>query len=262
MLCVLLGMVLTLPLFAGPRSFDSLFPGLNEKVRSAVFSGEGYIKASERSDGFKLIGADAGQESPLDRDITGDILAKRPGFIVETLLVIPGGSKAVSLLDVYNALGRIRDLKGRLYRSHSRNENIPLFEEATRLASEKKNTPIADPPLASAIPSSETVFIRLKDVNFGNSYYRGNLRLMEYGLRYSLTNNKNLNYLFIPVIKEEKFTAQFYFEQVQEGILIYSIAGADVSDFVSSKIDMASAIGKRLAVILSWVTDGIAKTGQ
>jgi hypothetical protein len=63
------------------------------------------------------------------------------------------------------------------------------------------------------------------------------------------------------VIKEEKFIAQLYFELIQEGILIYSIAGADVSDFVSSRIDMSSAISKRLAVIIAWVAEGITKNG-
>jgi hypothetical protein len=60
----------------------------------------------------------------------------------------------------------------------------------------------------------------------------------------------------IPVIKQEKFTAQLYFEPITEGILVYGLAGADVSDFIMSRMDMSSAIGKRLAVIISWVIDG------
>jgi len=99
--------------------------------------------------------------------------------------------------------------------------------------------------------------MRLKDANFGNSYYRGDIALFRNGLRYSLTNNKNISYFFITVIKEEKFTVQLYFEVIAEGILIYSLAGTDVSDFISSRIDMPSAINKRLAVIISWAAEGI-----
>jgi hypothetical protein len=87
------------------------------------------------------------------------------------------------------------------------------------------------------------------------------MSLNQYGFLYTLANYKDMTYLFIPVIKEEKFIAQFYFEPVAEGILIYSIAGADVSDFISSKINMPSAIRKRLEVILSWIVDGIKKKG-
>jgi hypothetical protein len=161
------------------------------------------------------------------------------------------------LLDVYNALGNIRALKGRLYHSATRDQDIPLFEDATRIAGAKKTSPIPDPGPASSIPLSETVYLRIKDVNFGNSYYRGDIHRDTFGLLYRLSNYKNLTYLFIPVIREEKFIAQLYFEPIAEGVLVYSIAGADVSDFVASKIDMPSAIAKRLAVIISWVVDGI-----
>jgi hypothetical protein len=176
---------------------------------------------------------------------------------VESLLVVPLENRKINLLDVYNALGNIRGLKGRLYRSHTRDEEVPLFEDATRLESAGKANPIPDPGPASRLPDSETIYIRLKDVNFGNSHYRGDMSLDEFGLRYRLSNNKNLTYLFIPVIREEKFTAQLYFEIIEEGVLVYSIAGADVSGFVSSRINMPSAISKRLAVIISWVADGI-----
>jgi hypothetical protein len=254
---LLIGIFFAFPLFAQARSFNAIFPGLPENVRSAVFSSEGYIRSSEKSTGLKTMSGTG--TSTIDPQIAGAVLSIQPGFVVESLRVIPQ-TQGISLLGVYNALGNIRGLKGMLYNSRSKNKDVPLFEDATRLQSEKKNTPIPDPGPASKLPSSETVYIKLKDVNFGNSYYRGEVKLAQYGLRYSLSNYKNVSYLFVPVIKEEKFTAQLYFEPIQEGILIYSIAGADVSDFVSSRIDMASAISKRLAVIIAWVAEGISGT--
>jgi hypothetical protein len=104
--------------------------------------------------------------------------------------------------------------------------------------------------------------MRLKVANFGNSFYRGNITLFQRGLRYNLTNNKNISYFFITIIKEERFTMQLYFEVISEGVLIYSLAGTDVSDFVSSRIDMGSAINKRLSVIISWAAEGIAEKGS
>jgi hypothetical protein len=253
-LIIFLAALSALPVCAEIRSFDGIFPRLPPEIRSAAFSEAGYVKSTEKSSGLALI------DGPLlDPRIRSAVLDKSPGFLVESLRVISGSSGTITLLDVYNALGNIRDLKGRVYRSHTRNKEVPLFEDATRLESEKKTAPVPDPAPASVVPQSETVYLRLKDVNFGNTYYRGDLILDQYGLRYRLTNNKNINYLFIPVIKEEKFTAQLYFEPVEEGVLIYGIAGADVSDFVSSKIDMPSAISKRLAVILSWAADGVRK---
>jgi len=241
----------------GRRSFNDIFPGIAPAVRNSAFSNEGYAKSAENIPASSLVGSGRGGIPP---QIIESVFEKKPGFLVESIKVIPGTDGKYSLLDVYNALGKIRGLKGRLYHSHTRNEDVPLFEEVTRIESPRKNTPVADPPLASRVPASETIYMRLKDANFGNSFYRGDITLFQRGLRYSLTNNKNISYYFIPVIKEERFTVQLYFEVISEGILIYSLAGADVSDFVSSKIDMPSAINKRLAVIISWVAEGITNT--
>jgi hypothetical protein len=241
----------------GKRSFNEIFPGIAPSVRQAVFSNEGYSKPSVNIPRSSLVGGVSG--SGIDPQIIESVFAKKPGFLVESINVVPGAEGGYSLLDVYNALGNIRGLKGRLYHSASRNEKVALFEDVTRIESPKKNTPVADPPPAARIPPSETIYMRLKDANFGNSFYRGDIALFQRGLRYSLTNYKNITYFFITVIKEEMFTVQFYFEVISEGVLIYSLAGADVSDFVSSRIDMPSAINKRLAVIISWAAEGITE---
>jgi hypothetical protein len=251
-------------LMPGKRSFNDIFPGIAPAAGQAAFSNDGYSKSAENIPRSSLIGSGQGGAftSGIDPQIIDSVYGKKPGFLVESIKVIPDAGGVYSLLDVYNAVGNIRGLKGRLYHSHTRNEDIPLFEEVTRIESPKKNTPVADPPPAARIPHSETIYMKLKDANFGNSYYRGDIMLFQRGLRYSLTNNKNITYFFITVIKEERFSVQLYFEVISEGILIYSIAGADVSDFVSSRIDMPSAISKRLSVIISWAAEGITEKGK
>ena len=82
------------------------------------------------------------------------------------------------------------------------------------------------------------------------------MALLQYGIRYTMTNFRNMTYLFVPVIREGKFIAQLYLEPVLEGVLIYSVAGADVSDFFASRIHVPSAISKRLEVITEWAADG------
>ena len=242
-------------IFAQTRSFDEVFPNLSKEIKKSAFGNSGYVKSSQRTSGFLIMGND--KNSKLDPQIVNNVLRKNPGYLVESILVIPDSS--VNLLDIYNALGNIRDLRGRLYNSATRNQAVPLFEEATRIQSSRQTNAVPDPAPSKTLPSAETVYIRLKDVNFGNTYYRGDMTLVQNGLRYTLTNFRNISYLFVPVMKEEKFIAQLYFEPIKEGILIYSIAGADISDFVASKIDIDSAISKRLNVIISWAADGIRK---
>jgi len=233
------------------RSLDTIFPGLAPETKNAVFSADGYMKSTKASSVNNLL---IKHPNTLNPDITAKVLNSNSGFFVEAMLVLPGNK---SLLQIYNAIGNIQDLRGRTYQSFTKGTEVPLFEEATRIESAKKNNPIPDPPPALSVPKTDTVYVRLKDVNFGNCYYRGDMIAEKNGLRFSLTNYKSLSYMLVPVIKEEKFIAQLYFENIQEGILVYGITGAEVSDFVASKIDMLSAIKKRMAVIIAWGSDGL-----
>jgi len=255
--CLFLFLIFTNNIFAQFRAFDDVFPNLNQDIKTLAFNDSGYVKSSQKSSGFSIIGN--GQNSKLDPQIVNNVLRKSPSFLVESIMVLHGKPGSVNLIDIYNALGSISDLKGRLYNSATRKQLVPLFEEANRIVSDKQMTAIPDPPPSKTLPRNETAYFRLKDINFGNTYYRAEMLLIQNGLRYTLTNFRSMSYLFIPVIKEDKFIAQLYFEPIQEGILIYSVAGADISDFVASKIDMDSAISKRLNVINSWAIDGIKK---
>jgi len=241
---------------AQQRSINDIFPNISAAVKEEIFTENGYVKSSEKTNGFVIL---ANEQSALNPQIVNMVLRGNPGYFTESILIIPVIQNSVNLLDIYNALGKIRLLKGRLYDSHTRGRPVPLFEDATRLTSERQLTPIPDPMSASTLPGTETIYVRLRDTNFGNTYYRAEIAIMGNGIRCTLTNFRSMNYLLIPVIKEEKFTAQLYFEPIQEGVLIYSVAGADISDFFASRIDINSAISKRLAVITGWAADGIKK---
>jgi hypothetical protein len=243
-------------LFAGPRSFDDIFPGLDKPVRERVFSDSPYLSSFDKKTAYNLLNAPG-----LDAQISAGIIMSRPTILIESLALIPyDRGVPLELVDVYNSLRNIRDLKGRLYHSATRDEDVPLFEDATRIEGQNKTGPVRDPAPKSSMPEAETIYIRLKDVNFGNSYYRGDIVLNHHGFLYTLSNYRDLTYLLFPVIKAEKFTVRFYFEPLREGLLIYSISGADVSDFIASRIDIPSAIQKRLEVIFAWMHDGIRNT--
>ena len=239
------------------RSFDDIFPDISESIRETAFTDEGFFVSHTALSPEIIIGL---SQSTIENRIINTVLSKQPGFLVESIQVVPGLQGRYSLLDVYNALGNTRKLQGRLYRSHRRNDEVPLFEEVTRLDNERRNNPINDPPPATSIPRSETIFMRLKDANFGNTFYRGDMVLENRGLHYTLTNNRTISLAFIPIIREERFTALLYFEPISEGVLIYALAGADVPGIANSlRIDMSSAISKRLAVIIGWVAEGITE---
>jgi hypothetical protein len=144
------------------RSFNDVFPGIAPTVRQAAFSNEGYSKSAEKIPRFSLIGGALG--SGINTQLIDSVFAKKPGFLVESIKVVPDAEGGYSLLDVYNALGNIRGLKGRLYDSFSRNEKAALFEEATRIESQKK-TPLSRilPRLQeSPLPKQSTCGLRTR----------------------------------------------------------------------------------------------------
>ena len=234
------------------RSFDDIFPSLDESQKKEAFSEEGTIRSVKKNEALEFLPAPGS-----GIDLYGTVMRSNPSYLAESLLVIPYQGKVFTGLDAYNALGKISDLKGRLYHSHTRDAEVALFQEAVRLENEKSGKAVPDPLPARELPNAETVFIRLKDVNFGNTYYRTDMSVTPFGLTYKITNTRNITYLLFTVLREDKFNSILYIEPLTDGMLIYSMAGADASDFISSMIDIPSAISKRLLVFLSWIKDNL-----
>jgi hypothetical protein len=150
--------------FGQRRSFDDLFPGLDPGQKKQALSG---VLTEARDGDFYLRLSPSGEPGT---KIAGFVLADiRPACLIESLTVVPYLDAPLELLDLYNAVGKIRDLKGRLYHSATRDENIPLFEEASRIQGPKNFALVPDPGHSARLPAAERVYIRLKDVNFGNS---------------------------------------------------------------------------------------------
>jgi hypothetical protein len=251
--CVFLLCFAACSLFGQRRSFEDLFPGFDPEKKDRAFTGA-LVETRDRD--FSLRLAPPGEPAA---GIAGFVLEDlRPVCLVESLTVIPYLDAPLELLDLYNAMGQIRGLKGRLYHSATRDRNIPLFEEADRIQGPGNYATLPDPPQSATLPATDRIYLRLKDANFGNSYYQGDISTLSRGLLYGLTNFRNLSYGIFPVIRERKFKAQFYVEPLAEGILVYSAAAAEAGDFISGLVNVPSAIRKRLEVIVGWLVDSIA----
>jgi hypothetical protein len=229
---------------------DDVFPDLDAEIKKEAFSSTGYLVS--RNDNRQTL------KSPsVDHLVRSRINNIKPTVVVECLLVIPYPSDPLDLVGIYNGLRRIRALGGRLYHSETRGADIPLFENVTRLESAKRSTAKEDPLPQNSLSNSETIYIRLKDANFGNCYYQADITKNIPGFIYTLFNNRDMTYFVIPVIKSGCFVAQFYFEPISEGVLVYCVSGAEVSGLIASQVDMPSAIRKRLAVIIDWIIEGV-----
>jgi hypothetical protein len=209
------------------RSFDDIYPDLSPKNRAAVFSKDGFLYSNEEGTSIKT----------------------------NTIRLLQNSN--ASMLQVYNNAGNISGLKGRTYFSFTRNKNIPLFDDAVEIESEKKTGMIKKWQRAESVPSSKTLYLKLKDTNFGNTYYRADITGGDKSITVVLTNFKNINFIIFPVIKENNFVCKMYFEKVDEGLLAATEATVKVESFAGQNIDAPSAIKKRLDVIIEWILEGL-----
>ena len=235
-----------------PRFLHHLFPDLGVDQMQAVFSRAGLRNTFVWRETPQILPA-----SNSGIDLLDIVMEKKPVQLVEALAVIPYNQRVLTRLDAYNAIGRIENISTYTVYSSSREEFIPLFEESTRLDNGSRSRPIPDPPPAAVLPSSETVYIRLKDTFFGNTFFRGTFSVSQYGIIYNMTNNTPVWFMVFPIMRAERFTAIIYVEPISEGMLIYGVAGLTVPEFLLNRMDIGFQIDRRVSLLMRWLRDGL-----
>ncbi|MDR0443125.1 MAG: hypothetical protein LBH44_06950 [Treponema sp.] len=238
-----------------PRSFDALFPSFSQTQKASVFSNRG-LRYSFEKDGSPALIPDP--DSGID--ILSSVMIKKPSHIIEVLVVVPYNERELEMLDLYNALGRIENIKDHSVHINGRDFNV--FTETTRLVSAKNRKAVSDPPPADMLPYSETMYLRFKEVYFGNLFLRGDISMSLYGITYSITNFTDVRFLLLPVMKAERFTAILYLEPVKEGVLIYCMSGLYIPGFIADRVNITPSVNSRIAVLLSWITEGLRRQGN
>jgi hypothetical protein len=234
------------------RSFDELFPNFTQRQKTLAFSNEGLKYSFEKGGSPRLLPAvDSGI------DLLSSVMSKKPSHIIEAMAVVPYHERELDILDVYNALGYIENLKNHSFRYNGRDINI--FEETTRIESARNRKAIPDPPPADMLPYSETMYLRFKDSYYGNLFIRGDISMSLYGITYSMTNFTDVRYLLVPIIKTEGISIIIYLEPVKEGVLVYSMSGIYLPGFIADRVNIAPNINRRVNALISWITEGLRR---
>jgi hypothetical protein len=92
--------------FSGIRSFEEVFPGLSSLQKRVVMSRMGLRNSFDKDSSPILIPA-----SDSGINLLNYVMAKKPSHIVEALVVVPYNERELDMVDVYNALGRIKNIK-------------------------------------------------------------------------------------------------------------------------------------------------------
>jgi len=232
------------------RTFDDVFPNFTQIQKIRVMNGTGLRYSFENDGSPKLI---PGPDSGLD--LLSRVMAKKPSHIIEALVVVPYINRELDMLDIYNALGRVRNIKDHKIISNDR--EFVIFKETTRLVSAKNRKPIPDPEPTNILPHSETMYLLFLDPYIGDLYLRGEVSVSLYGITYSMTNFRDVSYSIFKVMKEERFNAIIYLEPIKEGILIYSVSGLYLPNFIAKRINLTPNMNRRITVLINWITSGL-----
>ena len=232
------------------RSIDVIFQGFTQRQKNQAMSNTG-LRHSFKKD-----------ESPVLRpnpdvgiNLLDSIMNTNPSHIIEALVVVPYRERELDLLDIYNALGRIEDIKN--YSVPFNGNDFYVFTESTRIESNRNRRAISDPLPSVMLPFSETMYLRLKEVNLGNLFLRGDISVSMYGITYSMTNFVDVRYFLIPIVGTERFITMLYLEPVIEGILIYCVSGFYIPGFIADRVNLTPNINRRIQIFINWITEGL-----
>ena len=233
-----------------PRSFDDVFPGFPPSMKARTMSSAGLRHSFEKDGSPMMLPApDSGI------DLLSSIIKKTPSHIIEALVVVPHGRKELDLLDIYNALGRIKKLKEHSIPINGR--DFYIFMDTTRIESPRNRKPIPDPPPAKILPPGETMYLCFTDSYMGDLHIRGDISVSLYGITYSMSNFTDIRYSLFRIMRAERYSTVIYLEPVNEGILIYSVTGFYLPGFIANRISLTPNINVRISALISWITEGL-----
>jgi len=232
------------------RSFYTIFPNLSPRQRVTATSSNGLRNYFLKEESPIII-----PNPDLGIDLVGSVMRKNPSHLIEALALVPYNGRELDLLDIYNALGRIEKIKDQSVILNG--NNFYVFTESTRIESNRNRRAVSDPVPAVTLPFSETMYLRLKEVNLGNLFLRGDISISMYGITYSMTNFTDVRYFLVPIVRAERFITILYLEPVIEGILIYSMTGFYLPGFIADRVNLTPNINRRIRIFISWITDGL-----
>ncbi|MDR2210638.1 MAG: hypothetical protein LBO65_04115 [Spirochaetaceae bacterium] len=232
------------------RQVRDIFPAIRTRQLNEALSSGGYLYSGTAAENLTL-NPRTGENLRIVKASLGN-----PGFFVEALRIVP--RREAGPLQIYNALQRIRSLKKQLYHSATRDRYMPLFPDTVRIEGpDRIRSFLPDPPPALRLPPENRMYVRLTDANFGHCYYTILLTAGTQAILCRITNFKTVNFGPIPVMRENTFVSLLYIEPVEEGLVVYCLAGAEVSNFIAKHVNISSALSKRLDVIVAWILDGL-----
>lgn len=232
------------------RSFDDIFPNFTRLQRARALNPQGIRNHFLKDESPTIV-----PNPDLGIDLLERVKNTNPSHIIEALVVLPYNEKEYNLLDIYNAVGRIENIKDTPVIVNG--NDYFVITESTRIAGSQNRRAIPDPSPSKTLPIAETMYLRLKESTIGNLFIRGEILVGLHGITYSMTNFLDVRYFLLPLMRAERFITIIYIEPVKEGILLYNMTGFYLPDFIADRVNLTPNINRRIQVFVNWISDSL-----
>ncbi|MCL1813980.1 MAG: hypothetical protein FWG29_10740 [Treponema sp.] len=181
-----------------------------------------------------------------------------PNVTVESLRLYKkrssqGNWTAAERTELYNGLTAISTLKGLEYFSKSRNAMRLLYETSAVIDGPDSKNPRPD-PVHSVPPAQMSVYVRQKDLTFGDNVYEFTYHAGESSFIVVQNNVTDLNYGPITVIGKNKLKSVVGVFDCGPYLVVYAASMAKASMLPGMKQRAGESIFNRANALLGWFT--------
>ena len=155
--------------------------------------------------------------------------------------------------DLFNGIIAVSTLKGLEYYSKRRNSMRLLYEISTVIDGPESKNPRADPVFRTP-PAEVSIFVRQKDLTFGDNIYKYTYYAYESAFIVLMENITSLSYGPVQVVGKNRLKSVIAIFDCGPHLLVYSASFAKASIVPGMKQRVGESISNRTNALLSWFT--------
>jgi hypothetical protein len=193
-------------------------------------------------------------DHPAAADLRAELAGEQPDVVVEALFLWKKPKMAAledEKLAAYNILRSVGSLTGIEYYSASRKAMRLFYEHSSLVSGPDGKTAVADGMLV-AVPYSETLYARQKDLSFGDNIYRYVFSSGDDYVRSLSVNLGTIRYGIVPVAQAEGLRVRSLALFTDDAIIFYAVSSAKATVVPGVRGKLENSFGNRAEAIYTW----------
>ena len=196
------------------------------------------------------------RHSGLQEFVTKNMDSLGPNILVETLFLYrkpsgAGGWSEAEQTSLFNRITALSALAGIEYFSESRQAMRVFYDISHVVDNPASRNPLPDPTFA-VIPESVSLYVRQRDLTFGDNIYRFDFRTSGDSIFFLQENLTSMTRGIIPAIGRNRLRTIFALIDTEDSILLYAVAMARTAPVPGMNDRIGSSFNNRARAIIQW----------